>query len=111
MFANTGSTPELPDERPAETIVTRDLIVHPAIMIEASDSEEDVVHIADQATASNNDSSAHNYRTARLDVSSTATYKSSVASAYQDLEHILSSDLPPTSDKSSFVFYDRRPTD
>lgn len=80
-------------------------------MIEASDSEEDVVHIAEQATASNDDSSAHDSQIAQLDVLSTATYKSSVPSAYQNLEHILSSDLAPTSDNSSFVFYDRRPTD
>ena len=73
-------------------------------MLEADHSEEHVVHVAEQAAANNVDGSVHDSHIARLDVSSTATYRRSVPSEYQDLEHVLSTDLVPTSDNSSFVF-------
>lgn len=106
VFANTGSSSELQDERTVETILSS--VNHPAIMLESS-SHEDIVHTADDTI------STHDDQIAQLHPTSNVIYNNRSASRYQDAEHI-SSDHPISAssalpDNASFVFYDNRPTD
>ena len=108
VFANTGSSPELFDERDTETRLTR--VHHPAIMIESSSHED----IADD-TLSQESPSTYDNQTAQLHVSSNVIYDNRSASRYHNLEqNVLSSDHTAStnassslSDNASFIFYDK----
>ena len=112
VFANTGSSSELQDERSAETRLTS--VNHPAIMLE-SNSHEDIVHIADDIS-SQDSTSSNNDQMIQIPLSSNEIYDNRSASRYQDIEHNISSDHPTSANNSSpenefFVFYHNKPTD
>ena len=107
VFANTGSNPELYDERDTETRLTR--VHHPAIMIESSSHED----IADD-TLSQESPSTYDNQTAQLHVSSNMIYDNQSASRYNLEQNVLSSDHTASTnassslpDNASLVFYDK----
>lgn len=110
VFANTGSSSELQNDRTTET-----RLHHPAIMLEST-SHEDVVHIADDTSSQESSSNPNNDdqdQIAQLCISSNVIYDNRSAPNYHSLEqNDMSSDHPTfASDSASFVFYDETPAD
>ena len=109
VFANAGSSSELQDERTIETRLTG--VRHPAIMIESSLHEDNIIH-----AVSSQELSSYDDQTAQLHVLSSYDINRSVTSYRHPGDNVVSSDhstsvndsLP---DNASFVFYDKRPTD